>query len=113
MISLGIDSNKIIIDPKARNTYENAVYTKHLLDSLKIKDPVCLITSAAHMNRSAMCYKKVGVPFVEYRAHFTSSKDRNYSFSSFIVPSAGAIDKLGDLMHEWIGIMTYKISGKG
>ena len=113
MISLGVDSNKIIIDPKARNTYENAVYTKHLLDSLKIKDPVCLITSASHMNRSAMCYKKVGVPFVEYRAHFTSSKDRNYSLSSFIVPSAGAIDKLGDLMHEWIGIMTYKISGKG
>lgn len=112
MISLGVDSTKIIIDPKARNTYENAVYTKHLLDSLKITEAVCLITSASHMNRSAMCYKKVGVPFVEYRAHFTSSKDRNYSLSSFIVPSAGAIDKLGDLMHEWIGIIAYKLTGK-
>jgi uncharacterized SAM-binding protein YcdF (DUF218 family) len=112
MISLGVDSNKIIIDPKARNTYENAVYTKHLLDSLGIKDPICLITSAGHMNRSAMCYKKVGIPFVEYRAHFTSSKDRNYSWSTFIVPSAGAIRKLSDLIHEWIGILAYKFSGK-
>ena len=112
MISLGVDSNKIIIDPKARNTYENAVFTKHLLDSLGIKEPICLITSASHMNRSAMCYKKVGVPFVEYRAHFTSSKDRNYSLSTFLVPSAGAIDKLGDLIHEWIGIIAYKLTNK-
>ncbi len=112
MISLGVDSNKIIIDPKARNTYENAVYTKYLLDSLGIKEPVCLITSAGHMNRSAMCYKKVGVPFVEYRAHFTSTIDRNYSLSTFLIPSAGAIDKLGDLMHEWIGIIAYKLTNK-
>lgn len=112
MISLGVDSTKIIIDPKARNTYENAVFTKRLLDSMGIKEPICLITSAGHMNRSAMCYKKVGVPFVEYRAHFTSSKDRNYSLSTFIVPSSGAFDRLGDLIHEWIGILAYKLTGK-
>lgn len=112
MISLGVDSNKIVIDAKARNTHENAVYTKYLLDSLKISEPVCLITSASHMNRSAMCFKKAGVSFVEYRAHFTSSKNRNYSFSTYLIPSAGAIDILVGLMHEWIGIFTYKISGK-
>lgn len=112
MISLGVDSNKIIIDPKARNTYENALYTKQLLDSLGVKEPICLITSAGHMNRSAMCYKKVGVPFIEYRAHFTSNINRHYSLSEFLIPSAGAIVKLVELMHEWIGILAYKFTNK-
>lgn len=112
MISLGVDSTKIVIDAKARNTHENAIYTKYLLDSLKISDPVCLITSASHMNRSAMCFKKAGVSFVEYRACFTSSKDRNYSLSTYLIPSAGVIETLNNLIHEWIGILSYKITGK-
>jgi uncharacterized SAM-binding protein YcdF (DUF218 family) len=112
MISLGVDSNKIIVDGKSRNTYENAIITKHLLDSLNIHEPVCLITSAGHMYRSAACYKKAGVKFVPYKAHFTSSMQRNYSFSNFFIPSAGAFEKLDDFIHEWIGILSYKISGK-
>ncbi len=112
MISLGVDSNKIIVDGKSRNTYENAKITKHLLDSLKIHEPVCLITSAGHMYRSAACYKKAGVNFVPYKAHYTSSLQRNYSFSNFFIPSAFAFEKLNDIIHEWIGILSYKITGK-
>lgn len=112
MISLGVDSNKIIVDGKSRNTYENAIITKHLLDSLNIHEPVCLITSAGHMYRSAACYKKAGVNFVPYKAHYTSSVLRNYSFSSFFIPSAFAFEKFDDFMHEWIGILSYKITGK-
>jgi uncharacterized SAM-binding protein YcdF (DUF218 family) len=112
MISLGVDSNKIIVDGKSRNTYENAIITKHLLDSLNIHQPVCLITSAGHMYRSAACYKKAGVNFVPYKAHYTSSVLRNYSFSNFFIPSALAFEKFDDFMHEWIGILSYKITGK-
>lgn len=108
---LGIDSTFYIVDIQSRNTYENAVYTKKILDSLNITEPIVLITSASHMYRAEGCYKKVGIKFVSYPAHFVAFS-RNYSFSSFIIPSTGAMVKLEALIHEWIGVLSYKISGK-
>lgn len=110
--SLNMDTSKLIKDAAARNTYENAVNTKKILHNIGWKGPIVLITSAIHMRRSEACFKKQGIPFVAYRADFSSSTTRQYSLSSFLIPSAGALSKFDDLVHEIIGIISYKISGK-
>jgi uncharacterized SAM-binding protein YcdF (DUF218 family) len=108
---LGIDSTHYIVEIQSRSTFENAVYTKKILDSLKISQPILLITSAAHMYRSERCYSKLGINYISYPAHFVAFS-RNYSISSFLIPSTGAMVKLEALFHEWVGILAYKLSGK-
>ncbi|MFZ8477648.1 YdcF family protein, partial [Staphylococcus aureus] len=48
----GVKKEDIILEKKSRNTYENAIFSKKILDSLKLKPPYILITSASHMPRS-------------------------------------------------------------
>lgn len=108
----GIDSSKIIIDNDSRNTYENAVITKRILDSLHITEPVLMVTSAAHMYRAKKCYEKANVNFIAYPAHKISTPLRNYNFEAWVVPNPGSMGRLQGLLHEWVGIIMYKITGK-
>jgi len=108
----GIDSSKIIIDNDSRNTYENAVITKRILDSLKITEPVLLVTSATHMYRARKCYEKANVKFRTYTAHKVSTPLRNYNLEAWVIPNPGSMHRLHTLLHEWVGIIMYKITGK-
>jgi len=112
MKEFGIKENRIFIDAKSRNTYENAIETKKILDSLHVTDSVVLITSAFHMNRAAACFQKAGVKFIAYPVHYMGNATRDYNLESFLIPSAGAINDFQTLFREWIGIISYKITGK-
>lgn len=51
LIEKGVAPNKIITEPKAKNTYENAQYSVQILDSLHLKRPI-IVTSHPHALRS-------------------------------------------------------------
>ncbi len=112
MQQLGIDSQKLIIDNGSRNTYENAIICKRILDSLEIQEPVLLITSASHMYRSRKCYEKAGIKFYEYPVCHETTPLRNYNLEAWLLPSPGAMYRLQKLLHEWVGIFAYKVTGK-
>ncbi len=107
-----IDTSKVIIDNNARNTIENAYYTKLILDSLKIKEPILMITSATHMRRSIKCYEKYNIPIIPYPVQHLGNSDRRYDIQSFLIPSSHAMDKTQNLLHEWVGYTMYKLTGK-
>ena len=108
----GIDTSKFILDSDSRNTYENAVITKRILDSLGVTEPVLLVTSAAHMYRAKKCFEKAEVKFLAYPAHKISTPLRNYNFEAWVIPNPGSMNALHNLLHEWVGILAYKLSGK-
>ena len=56
LLNMGIDSNRIIIEPYSRNTMENASYTAKIIKNNQEKS--LLITSAIHMRRAKMCFTK-------------------------------------------------------
>lgn len=107
-----IDTTKVIADNDARNTIENAQFTKQILDSLSIQEPILLITSAAHMPRSIACFEKYQIKIVPYPVQHLGNEDRNYSISSYIIPSTLAMEKMQNLLHEWVGFIAYKLAGK-
>ena len=107
-----IDTSKVIADNRSRNTCENALYTKQILDSLSIQEPVLLITSAAHMRRSIACFDKYQVKIVPYPVQHIGNLERNYSVASYIIPNVLAMEKMQNLLHEWVGFIAYKLSGK-
>lgn len=112
MGKLGIDTNLILIDFASRNTYENGVETKRMLDSLGVKEPVILVTSAFHMPRSRAIFQKLNIPIQPYPVHFLGNRTREYSPSAWIIPSGRAFEDFETLLREWIGFWAYRLTGK-
>jgi uncharacterized SAM-binding protein YcdF (DUF218 family) len=71
-----IPEDDIIVENKSKNTYQNALESKLILDSMPGEESVLLITSALHMRRSAACFKKVGFTNFETFTtdHYTGKK---------------------------------------
>lgn len=59
-----------LIEGKSRNTLENARFSAALLQKKGLKPPYVLVTSAFHMRRAVMIFKKVGVDVVPYPGDF-------------------------------------------
>ncbi len=108
----GVNPNRIFIDAKSRNTFENAVETKKILDSLKISAPVILVTSAFHMRRSVACYQKAGVNFIPYPVHYLGNATRDYNLEAWLLPSTKAMQTFQTLFREVVGLISYKMTGK-
>lgn len=109
--SIGIPDSIIITESNSKNTYENAVFTKKILDSLNIKGDFLLVTSGYHMPRALAIFKKAGYknlkPFITNRV----SGKRRFTFDHLFIPNPGAMSALDAMIHEWVGFLIYKIKG--
>jgi uncharacterized SAM-binding protein YcdF (DUF218 family) len=109
--TIHIPDSSIIIENESKNTYENAVFSKKILDSLNFKGSVLLVTSATHIPRALACFKKAG--FTNITPYLTNrmSGPRRFDWDHCFLPNAEALGDLNILIHEWIGFLAYKIKG--
>ena len=110
LMSIGIPHESVLIDSLSRNTHENAVNTKELIDKYGWGDNIILVTSAFHMRRAEGCFKKEGFTVYPYAADPLKGVSK-VSIADFFMPSAGTLNDWNYLTHEWMGIVMYKISG--
>jgi len=112
LIENGIPAEDILVDSISKNTYENAVESKKIIDQHPELQRVLLITSALHMNRSEGCFKKAGFEnFDTFTTdHYTGAK-RGYNFYQWLFPSESVLTDWSKLMHEWLGYFTYWMMG--
>jgi uncharacterized SAM-binding protein YcdF (DUF218 family) len=108
---LGIPAQDIIVENQSRNTHENGLFTKRIIDSLKIPPPYLLITSATHIPRSQHVFNKIGLNTTAYPCHFTAI-DNPVDFPGVLMPSLEAFDLWNTFMKENVGLLMYKITGK-
>ena len=97
-----------MFESESRNTFENAVMTKKMVDP----DPSgrwVLITSASHMPRSVGIFYKAGWKVIPYPVdHDTNSETLfriTWNFS-------GNLAKLNNAAYEWMGLFAYYMTGK-
>lgn len=64
----------ILIENKSRNTIENAKFSKALLLQNSLKPPYLLVTSAFHMRRALMIFKKEGMDVIPYPCNYIAGK---------------------------------------
>jgi uncharacterized SAM-binding protein YcdF (DUF218 family) len=106
---LGIEETKLVLEKKARNTWENALYTKALAQP-KPGERWLLITSAWHMPRAMGAFRKAGFDVeawpVDYRTAGWSDV-----FLPFDAPSEG-LRRLDVVMREWVGLIAYWVLGR-
>lgn len=112
MVIAGVSKEDIIIENKAVNTRENALFTKDKLEELRfdLNSKSLLITSAFHMKRSKGCFDKVEIPTVTFPVDYYAS-DPQVTFKSLIQPSPDALRNWHILVKEWVGLLAYKLSG--
>jgi len=111
LIKNGIPEKDIIAESASRNTYENAIFSKRILDSLKITTPSLLITSALHMKRSEAVFTKAGIEFDSYPADF-KVVDEYFSIDDTLIPDAKLLKEWSHLIKEVIGLWVYQLTGK-
>ena len=106
----GIPDSVLILELHSRNTHENALFTKNLLDSLPIKGKKLLITSAFHMNRSKACFDKEGIETDIFPTDFYG-RETTMTPDIWIVPNEKALGGWQTLIREWLGYLMYKVMG--
>jgi uncharacterized SAM-binding protein YcdF (DUF218 family) len=111
LIRCGYADSSIIIENESRNTRENALFTKHLLDSLQIKDSALFITSAFHLRRAIGCFNKVGIKNIIVYPTDRYSGPRKFDFDHLFIPNPDALEESSLLLHEITGWVVYKIKG--
>lgn len=57
-VSLKVPEDSIILEEKAKNTYENVKFTKEILDNKKMNS-ILLVSSPYHMRRALLVFKKI------------------------------------------------------
>jgi uncharacterized SAM-binding protein YcdF (DUF218 family) len=109
--TIHVPDSALIIENESKNTYENAVFSKKILDSLQFKGSILLITSAFHMPRALATFKKAGYTNVTPYITNRMSGPRRFDWDFCLLPNAEALSNLNLLIHEWIGYMVYKMKG--
>jgi uncharacterized SAM-binding protein YcdF (DUF218 family) len=107
----GIDSSAIILEDKARDTHENATLTEAILLKKGLKKDVILVTSAMHMYRSVKIFRKCGFTVFPAPADFREDSSPQWKILS-LLPSVDALSAGTDALHEYYGLIAYKILGR-
>lgn len=111
LMLMGVPDSVIYTDISSDNTYENAVETKKLLDTLKIHSKQCLlVTSSFHMRRAIACFRRAGADMDYFTCDFRSHA-RTFTPDVLVVPKLDAVLVWQKLLKEWVGFVAYKMAG--
>lgn len=106
----GVPDSAIWVENRSRNTRENALFSKDLLDSIAPGNRCLLITSAWHMRRAEACFEKAGLTCDPFGTDFMSETS-NGNWFKWLEPDWKALLKWEFLIKEWIGWLAYKAKG--
>jgi len=107
---LGIPAEDLLFETTSRNTHENAVNAKKILDSEAPNGNYLLITSAFHMPRAKACFDQQGIATTTYPVAKRTGK-RVFYFDHLFIPRSYTLYYWDELTHEAFGFLSYKIFG--
>jgi uncharacterized SAM-binding protein YcdF (DUF218 family) len=109
----GLGNHPGYYENQSRNTYENMLYSKKIIDGIAEKEgapvkPWLLVTSARHMLRSMQVAHKQGLDMAPVLVDYQTS--HSYSWHHFDLVEGG--ERWNWLIHELVGMAVYLLSGK-
>jgi uncharacterized SAM-binding protein YcdF (DUF218 family) len=106
---LGIDGGRVSLETASRTTWENAVFTKKLVEP-KPGERWLLITSAFHMPRASGVFRAADFDITPWPVDFrTRGPEDAFRFS----PRPSTAWRRIDLaVKEWVGYLAYYVTGR-
>jgi uncharacterized SAM-binding protein YcdF (DUF218 family) len=106
LIDLGLAPDRLLIEDRSRNTYENALFSRALVQP-KPGETWLLVTSASHMPRAVGCFRQVGWPALPYPVDFHTEDEPRLEFLL-----SGHLALLDLAAKEWVGLFAYRLLGR-
>ncbi|UCI17234.1 YdcF family protein [Mesorhizobium sp. B2-1-8] len=107
--SLGVSADRLVLEDKSRNTYENAVFSRELVKP-KPGETWLLVTSAFHMPRAKGLFDKAGFPTIPWPVDYRTTGKEGVGF--FRDNAADSLENTTIAVREWIGLFAYWLSGR-
>ena len=110
----GLNEERALYEKQSRNTYENVLYMKPMIEEFGAKDeagklkPWLLITSASHMYRSTKIFQKQGISVLPLPVDYQTANRLQWAEFDLV----GGAKNWHDAIHETVGLFAYWITGK-
>lgn len=108
LIRLGVDTSRIRIEEKSRDTFENVRESRSFLATSE--GSWLLVTSAAHMPRALAAFGDLGTRLIpccaDYKTQGALDRDRYFGSAAFGLLCCDIA------LHEWVGLIAYRLSGR-
>jgi uncharacterized SAM-binding protein YcdF (DUF218 family) len=105
----GLPESAILVEDASINTHQNGLFTRRILQPRGI-NRVILVTSAIHMPRAAATFRKAGFEVVPVPADFLTGWTPSFGAFNWL-PNSGALADSSSAIHEWIGLLVYRVAG--
>jgi uncharacterized SAM-binding protein YcdF (DUF218 family) len=117
LTSIGIPPEAIIQESQSLNTYQNAVNVRKILESHHIHR-ILLVTSAMHMPRSFMTFKRQGINAIPAPTDYLVAKSEFEGLAHTpkaailnLLPDSNNLQNFTAAVKEYIGILIYRLRG--
>jgi uncharacterized SAM-binding protein YcdF (DUF218 family) len=106
--SFGVPRERVTLESKSRNTVENAVFSRELINP-KAGERWLLVTSAQHMPRAIGTFRQAGFAVEAYPVAWHTRKRFRFHPSNTL---SDGLAKLDFAAHEWFGLIAYWLTGR-
>ena len=104
LLLLQVPADRILVEGRARTTYENATFTRGLLEPRGVSRTV-LVTEALHMPRALAVFRAAGFEVTPAACGYIAAGP--VSWPGALVPNAFATVNIQRATHEWLGLAWY------
>jgi uncharacterized SAM-binding protein YcdF (DUF218 family) len=106
--SLGLAPDRVLYETRARNTYENVLLTRQILQP-KPGDTWLLVTSAGHMPRAMGIFRQAGWNVTPWPVNYTTGHTLRDWYDA---PFGTRLNQTEWAVHEWLGLLAYRLMGR-
>lgn len=106
--ALGVAPARLILEPESATTYEEARNIRQMLGKNDSR-PKYLVTSALHMPRALATFTTGGMDVCALPVDFRRIPVAWYEM---LVPQLSALSKTSEAVHELLGFVVYRLTGK-
>jgi uncharacterized SAM-binding protein YcdF (DUF218 family) len=107
MLAAGVPEAQVWVEDRSRSTYENARFGAEILRSKGIRRAV-VVTEAYHMLRSERCFRRQGVDVIAAPCAFNTIEHGPKG----LIPGGDAVLANEDILHEFVGLAWYRLTGR-
>jgi uncharacterized SAM-binding protein YcdF (DUF218 family) len=107
---LGVPQSAILLEDQALDTAGNAAYSARIMAAHHLATAL-LVTSGIHMPRAVAAFRTAGISVTPAVADIVDVRTLRFAFRYF-QPRPEALTETSEALHELIGMLYYRLSGR-
>jgi uncharacterized SAM-binding protein YcdF (DUF218 family) len=111
LVEWGLPRDALLLERRSRTTFENALYTKEILDARGLRR-VLVVTSAQHMWRTLAVFRSLDIDAIPAGTDYAKNTGVDLATPGAWLPDAGVLRTTTMALKEYMGIAVYWARGQ-